>query len=154
MDRPASEPNRSSGHFLHSTYTPYLLVEVDKPKTYELSLMQVIGFSIQYGDHSIEPQCIKAILDCIFLGHHLINGSKGIEWRCPSLNRQRVYAYTMGSSSYHPILNRTIYRRVGGWKASWHHRMNRRCLLHRLLGRFVRSFCFSWWPWFLCWPIT
>jgi hypothetical protein len=30
-------------------------VEVDKPKAYELSLMQVTTFPIQYGDHSIEP---------------------------------------------------------------------------------------------------
>jgi hypothetical protein len=37
-----------------------------------------------------------------------------------------------------PHLNRTIYRRrLDGWKVSWHHRMNRRCLLRRLPGRFV-----------------
>jgi hypothetical protein len=59
---------------------PAFLVEVDESKAYELSLMQVTGFSIQYGDHSIEPQCIKTVSDCIFLGHdHLTDGSKGIE---------------------------------------------------------------------------
>jgi hypothetical protein len=54
-----------------------------------------------------------------------------------------------------PYLNMTMHRRwVGGWKESWRHRMNRRCLLRRLSGRFIRPFCFSGWPGFLCWPIT
>jgi hypothetical protein len=51
VDRPATEPDRPRGHFLHPTYAPCLLVEVDEPKAYEQSLMQVTGFSIQYGDH-------------------------------------------------------------------------------------------------------
>jgi hypothetical protein len=39
----------------------------------------------------------------MFLGHdHLKNGSKG-NGGAPSLNRQRDYACTMGSSSYHSI---------------------------------------------------
>jgi hypothetical protein len=98
---------------------PCLLVEVDEPKAYELSLMEVIGFSIQYGDHSIDPQCIKVVLDCIFLGHdHLINGTKGIEWRCLSLNRQMDYAYTMGSSSYHSIFEHDNISTMSRWVES------------------------------------
>jgi hypothetical protein len=49
-----------------------------------------------------------------------------------------------------PYLNKTIYRRwVGGWNVSWHHRMNRRCLLCHLLGCLIRPFCFSGQPGFL-----
>jgi hypothetical protein len=49
-----------------------------------------------------------------------------------------------------PYLNKTIYRRwVGGWKVSWHHRMNRWCLLCHLLGCLIRPFCFSGQPGFL-----
>jgi hypothetical protein len=52
-------------------------------------------------------------------------------------------------------LSRTIYRWwLGGWKVSWHHRMNMWCLLCRLLDYFIWSLCFSGWPWFLCWSIS
>jgi hypothetical protein len=36
--------DRPRGRFVCSTYAPCLLVEVDEPKAYELSLMQVTGF--------------------------------------------------------------------------------------------------------------
>jgi hypothetical protein len=39
VDRPASGLDRPRCHFLCSTYAPCLLVEVDKPKAYELSLI-------------------------------------------------------------------------------------------------------------------
>jgi hypothetical protein len=41
----ATTANRPRGRFLCSKYAPRLLVEVDEPKAYDLSLMQVIGFS-------------------------------------------------------------------------------------------------------------
>jgi hypothetical protein len=43
-DRLALGLDRPHGQFLFSTYTPSLLVEVDEPKSYELSLMQVTSF--------------------------------------------------------------------------------------------------------------
>jgi hypothetical protein len=121
--------------------------------------MQVTSFLIQSGDHSIELpffnffRCIKAVSDCIFLGHdHLFNGSKGIEWRCPlawidkgTMHVPWVHRRTI------PYLNKILYWRwVGWWKACWYHKMNRRGLLRRLSGRFIRSFYFSGWPEFLC----
>jgi hypothetical protein len=36
--------DRQRGHFWCSTYAPFLLVEDDEPKAYELSLMQATSF--------------------------------------------------------------------------------------------------------------
>jgi hypothetical protein len=44
VDRPALRPDRPRGCFLCSTYAFCLFVEVDEPKAYELSMMQVTGF--------------------------------------------------------------------------------------------------------------
>jgi hypothetical protein len=38
-DRPTLELDRPRGRFLHSTYAPCILVEVDEPKAYERNLM-------------------------------------------------------------------------------------------------------------------
>jgi hypothetical protein len=47
MDHPVSGPDRPRDTFLRSTYAPCLLVEVDEPKAYVLSLMRATGFSDQ-----------------------------------------------------------------------------------------------------------
>jgi hypothetical protein len=46
-NRSALGRDRPRGHFLYSTHAPCLLVEVDEPKAYAVSLMQVTGFSNQ-----------------------------------------------------------------------------------------------------------
>jgi hypothetical protein len=47
VDRLASRLDRPRATFLRSTYAPCLLVVVDEPKAYVLSLIQVTGFSNQ-----------------------------------------------------------------------------------------------------------
>jgi hypothetical protein len=41
----ATTADRPQGRFVCSTYAPCLLVKVDEPKAYELSVMQVTDFS-------------------------------------------------------------------------------------------------------------
>jgi hypothetical protein len=147
----ATTANRLRGHFVCSTYAPCLLMEVDEPKAYEISLMQVTGFS-----NPIWWSFNRAPMHKGRLGLHLSRS-----WPFDQqINRNRMEvppAWIDKGSTHVPwvhrhtslYLNRTTHRRwVGWWKASCHDRMNRRCWSRHLSGCFTWSFCFRGWPGF------
>jgi hypothetical protein len=155
--RPALGSNRSHGHYLYSTYAPCLLVEVDEPKAYELSLMQVTGFfnPIWWSFKRVPMHKGRFRLHLSRLGPFDQWIKRNRMKVPPSLNRQRELHAPWVHHRTIPYLNRTIYRRwICGWKASWYDKMIRQCLLRHLLGRFTRTSCFNGWPGFLCWLIT
>jgi hypothetical protein len=152
-----SRLDRPRGRFCAQHMSSCLLVEFDEPKSYELSLMQITGFF-----NPIWWSFNRAPMHKGRLRLHLSRSRPFDQWI--KGNRMEVPPTWIDKGSAHipwvhhrtiPYLNGTIYQRwVGRWKASWHHRMNRRCLLCRLSSHFVRPFCFSRWQGFHCWPFT
>jgi hypothetical protein len=126
---------------------PCLLVEVDEPKAYELSLMQVTVFF-----NPIWWSFNKAPMHKDRFGLHLSRSWSFYQWIKrnrmgvpPNLNRQRSMHVPWVHRCTIPYLNRIMHHRwIGGWKVCWHYWwIGDACYVTfraALFGCFVRGF--------------